>query len=174
VRESGGEGEKEGAAEGSVWGKGTRRVQLVRRDGRDVSTLYGRGGGTCAAPTRVTNSSQFDGRPARTLLASFNWVLEPSALAFGPATSATTPENGSRPPAPWASDAAAGCTSSPAARYDATATACRARSHTMFRARTSEPLRPARSPRGRRWCPTTRRSAALPAAVRGEGRGVST
>ena len=24
---------------------GTRRVQLVRRDGRDVSTLYGRGGG---------------------------------------------------------------------------------------------------------------------------------
>jgi len=25
-------------------GKGTRRVQLVRRDGRDVSTLYGRGG----------------------------------------------------------------------------------------------------------------------------------
>jgi len=24
----------------------TRRVQLVRRDGRDVSTLYGRGGGT--------------------------------------------------------------------------------------------------------------------------------
>ena len=24
--------------------KGTRRVQLVRRDGRDVSTLYGRGG----------------------------------------------------------------------------------------------------------------------------------
>jgi hypothetical protein len=30
-------------------GKGTRRVQLVRRDGRDVSTLYGRegGGGGC-------------------------------------------------------------------------------------------------------------------------------
>ena len=27
---------------GSMW---TRRVQLVRRDGRDVSTLYGRGGG---------------------------------------------------------------------------------------------------------------------------------
>ena len=27
---------------------GTRRVQLVRRDGRDASTLYGRGGG---APT---------------------------------------------------------------------------------------------------------------------------
>ena len=26
-------------------GKGTRRVQLVRRDGRDVSTLYGREGG---------------------------------------------------------------------------------------------------------------------------------
>ena len=25
--------------------KGTRRVQLVRRDGRDVSTLYGREGG---------------------------------------------------------------------------------------------------------------------------------
>jgi hypothetical protein len=28
-----------------LWGKGTRRVQLVRRDGRDVSTLYGREGG---------------------------------------------------------------------------------------------------------------------------------
>ena len=26
-------------------GKGARRVQLVRRDGRDVSTLYGREGG---------------------------------------------------------------------------------------------------------------------------------
>ena len=25
--------------------RGTRRVQLVRRDGRDVSTLYGREGG---------------------------------------------------------------------------------------------------------------------------------
>jgi hypothetical protein len=32
-------------------GKGTRRVQLVRRDGRDVSTLYGReGGGGGTAP----------------------------------------------------------------------------------------------------------------------------
>ena len=30
---------------GPSWGKGTRRVQLVRRDGRDVSTLYGREGG---------------------------------------------------------------------------------------------------------------------------------
>ena len=28
-----------------LWGKGTRRFQLVRRDGRDVSTLYGREGG---------------------------------------------------------------------------------------------------------------------------------
>ena len=28
-----------------LWGKGTRRVQLVRREGRDVSTLYGREGG---------------------------------------------------------------------------------------------------------------------------------
>ena len=28
-----------------TWGKGTRRVQLVRSDGRDVSTLYGRGEG---------------------------------------------------------------------------------------------------------------------------------
>ena len=28
-----------------LWGKGTRRVQLVRRDGRDVSTLYGKEGG---------------------------------------------------------------------------------------------------------------------------------
>ena len=34
-----------------AWGKGTRRVQLVRRDGRDVSTLYGRGGGGAAPPS---------------------------------------------------------------------------------------------------------------------------
>jgi len=33
-----------GGAARLVRRKGTRRVQLVRRDGRDVSTLYGRGG----------------------------------------------------------------------------------------------------------------------------------
>ena len=50
---------------------GTRRVQLVRRDGRDVSTLYGREGGVeggaCAAsaPVRARGGGSQGARSAR-------------------------------------------------------------------------------------------------------------
>ena len=46
--------------------RSTRRVQLVRRVGRDVSTLYGREGGTCercAASARRGTSSTWGARP---------------------------------------------------------------------------------------------------------------
>ena len=41
--------------------KGTRRVQLVRRDGRDVSTLYGREGGGGGAPSRACRARSLPG-----------------------------------------------------------------------------------------------------------------
>jgi hypothetical protein len=48
--------------------KGTRRVQLVRRDGRDVSTLYGRegGGGVHALSLQRGQAGERDVRPLRT------------------------------------------------------------------------------------------------------------
>jgi len=57
-------------------GKGTRRVQLVRRDGRDVSTLYGREGGGTARGTRPSCAG---GAPA-------------AALAGGPKSVCVLPE----------------------------------------------------------------------------------
>ena len=42
--------------------KGTRRVQLVRRDGRDVSTLYGREGGGGASARRRRPRRRLPGR----------------------------------------------------------------------------------------------------------------
>ena len=48
---------------GRTRGKGTRRVQLVRRDGRDVSTLYGREGGG-VAPRRQRGGAGIGRRTA--------------------------------------------------------------------------------------------------------------
>ena len=55
--------ERESDAVCASTGAGTRRVQLVRRDGRDVSTLYGREGGGADAEEEV-ESDRLLGEPA--------------------------------------------------------------------------------------------------------------
>jgi hypothetical protein len=50
-----GEGRRGGTVIGGTGGVGTRRVRLVRKEGRDVSSQYERGGGTggVGTPLRV-------------------------------------------------------------------------------------------------------------------------
>jgi hypothetical protein len=67
---------------GGTCGRGTRRVQLVRRDGRDVSTLYGRegGGGGNSCPARASparaRALRAQERGAAQTRGGWRWIAE--------------------------------------------------------------------------------------------------
>jgi hypothetical protein len=79
--------------------RGTRRVQLVRRDGRDVSTLYGRegeGGGGCevvlsASPPEVSEDGQERAGPPRELHSRIAGPQPRPRLPAGPRTALVPP-----------------------------------------------------------------------------------
>ena len=83
------------------WGKGTRRVQLVRRDGRDVSTLYGRegGGGLASSTPRITSPTRWESGAAGACAGGARGGLRLSRCVAAAASSTSATAPAATPPA---------------------------------------------------------------------------